>query len=427
MTNDSQGNFFSLRAGIRDLFIRPDFHEPVVDGIRALAVLWVVIFHAWFFQGPFFVPEPEAASPFFLTIRDSPYWAWLVRGHFGVDLFFVISGFLIGSILFKELERTDSLRFKRFYLRRGLRLIPVYIVAMLLGLFFLDGENAINAWANLLYVNNFLPIQDQYMGWCWSLAIEEQFYLVAPFVLVVAYRKPQHIIKGSIVLLVVGWIIRVALLQGYGFDAYWDNGTMGSDAWRSRFSAVYDNFYTRYGGLLIGLVAAWIQLRHKDRLQRFFRDQRTRATILSSVALVLFLCIAVFQTQFVNSLPEAISLLHFAIERDVLAASIAILILAALHGQFPVALTLRRILGARILYPIAQLSYSGYLMHEMLMIWGFKRYTAGLANSLGADGAFLVNLFASVFLTFFSAAILYILIERPCMRLRNHPRLTGRS
>lgn len=119
-----------------------------------------------------------------LTSYD-PATTWIRNGPLGVDLFFVISGFLMGSILFAEFKASGKLEVARFYVRRFLRLIPVSIVIMAMCLYFLHGlpgepvwNYAENCWANLLYVNNFLSRTQQYMGWCWSLAIEEQFYLL---------------------------------------------------------------------------------------------------------------------------------------------------------------------------------------------------------------------------------------------------------
>jgi peptidoglycan/LPS O-acetylase OafA/YrhL len=127
----------------------------------------------------------------------------------------VISGFLMGSILFGEFKPTGRLEVVRFYARRFLRLIPVYIVAMALGLFFLHGVpgkpvwyNAENSWANLLYVNNFLPIAQQYMGWCWSLAIEEQFYLLLPACILLFMGLGKRRVRFLVGAMVISVVIR---------------------------------------------------------------------------------------------------------------------------------------------------------------------------------------------------------------------------
>ena len=276
----SDRKVFSLRDGLRDLFVRPAFHEPVIDGVRAIAVLWVLLFHCWFFQSPHWTNG--ISVPMFDVINSSAGWTWLKEGQFGVDFFFVISGFLIGTILFKELARTDTLNLKRFYARRFLRLIPVYVAAMAIG-YFCGLKNAETAWANLLYVNNFLPIDQQYMGWCWSLAIEEQFYCVAPLLLLFAWKRRGGFLVGSAVLLVVGWGIRLYVTHASGLEFLyeWPDIQTDNPGWVRRFSVVYDNFYTRYGGLLIGVMAAWMHTKHGGALARFFEARSGLATVLT--------------------------------------------------------------------------------------------------------------------------------------------------
>lgn len=210
---------FDTQASIRDLFHRPSFHEPVVDGVRAIAVLWVLIFHAWFFQNPEWTNGH--VIPWYDSVFDNPMFLWLVQGGLGVDMFFVISGFLIGAIILREINRSDGLNMRRFYARRFLRLMPVYVVAMMAAIFFLDGHNAENAWANLLYVNNFLSIDDQFMGWCWSLAIEEQFYLIAPFFLLIM-RKSDYFLQWSVALVILGWALRIFALEYHDLSVFWD-------------------------------------------------------------------------------------------------------------------------------------------------------------------------------------------------------------
>ena len=184
-----------MRHATATLIDRPSFHEPVIDGIRAIAILWVFLLHVVFFH---FGAYPD----YVIGIFNSPATQWIGQGDLGVDLFFVISGYLIGTILLKERQKTGRIDFKRFYGRRFLRLIPVYTVVMVMGIYFLrnipksailmdiaPSGNIEYAWTNILYVNNFVTVSKQYMPWCWSLAIEEQFYLLAPlFLLLVVGR-----------------------------------------------------------------------------------------------------------------------------------------------------------------------------------------------------------------------------------------------
>ena len=412
---------FSIRSGWRDLTRRPAFHEPVVDGVRAIAVLWVLLFHAWFFQNPMLL-APSGVEQGLDThggVATSPWMAWLREGHYGVDLFFVISGFLIGSILLRELDRSDGIDFKRFYWRRAMRLMPVYVVAGLLGLFFLQGKNFENAWANLLYVNNFLPVDEQYMGWCWSLAIEEQFYLVVPVLLLFTARGRKRWLPKALAVLALGWIIRGGLLAYYGFQIEW------GDDFNTRFSLMYDNFYTRYGGLLLGVIAAYLHTRHTERMVRFFNERRLLSAALTLLALVVFVFIGGVQRDYVGELDGLAMYVHYGVERDLLGAAVAFLILSALHGRSLISLGVRGFLSWRAFYPLAQLSYSSYLMHEMLMIWVFPRTTEALRASIGDGPAFVANAALTVVASFVFAALLYITIERPSMRLRRWEPFAG--
>ena len=132
---------------------------PGLDGIRAIAVLAVLLYHSG-----------VAAVP---------------GGFLGVDVFFVLSGFLISTLLLQEIERTSAVSFGQFYLRRARRLLPALLATL--------------AVASLAYVTNWwYVVQDlsyfEVMGrppmlqHLWSLAVEEQFYLLWPLCLVLLYR-----------------------------------------------------------------------------------------------------------------------------------------------------------------------------------------------------------------------------------------------
>jgi peptidoglycan/LPS O-acetylase OafA/YrhL len=197
----STGN---IQAGVR---------IPELDGLRGLAILLVVIHHYIAHQ---------------IAIGEG--WAWQVIGGFfrlswsGVDLFFVLSGFLIGGILLDQ--RRSENYFKTFYLRRVCRIFPLYF--LWLGLFFLvtsvpalvsnQGWQAevfaprYPNWAYVFFVQNFFVAQTEVFGplWLvavWSLAVEEQFYLVAP--LLVRFLPVQKLPRLILCVLVAVPIFRL--------------------------------------------------------------------------------------------------------------------------------------------------------------------------------------------------------------------------
>ena len=115
-------------------------------------------------------------------------------GPTGVDLFFVLSGFLIGSLLFDEIAKTDSLDVKRFWIRRFLNIGPPYMLLVIAGTAVniarnrhapLDGLYAM--WPNIVHIQNYVS-GDRPLGQTWSLAVEEHFYLALPCMLVIMCR-----------------------------------------------------------------------------------------------------------------------------------------------------------------------------------------------------------------------------------------------
>lgn len=173
----------------------PPRHLPVLDGLRAIAVLMVLWCH---------VPKTVPGYPEWLHIAEF----FIGPGGFGVELFFVLSGFLITRILISERERAVPVRW--FLLRRCLRIFPIYylLLAVLLPL----RPSADIAWC-AVYLSNFKSIVapvDGPLAHTWSLCIEEHFYLLWP--LVVAFlptrRAQQVLVFGVFPVAIVGaWLV----------------------------------------------------------------------------------------------------------------------------------------------------------------------------------------------------------------------------
>jgi peptidoglycan/LPS O-acetylase OafA/YrhL len=182
--------------------IRSSARLPELDGLRGIAILLVLIFHG--------VSEQHFASSFLSRLRVVGRMGWT-----GVDLFFVLSGFLIGGILLDV--RQSSSYFKTFYARRAYRILPVYFVVLALfslRFFFpvagpLGGfsQSPVPWFSYLTFTQNIWMMLVGSLGAgtlaaTWSLAVEEQFYLSAPLVV----RK----ISGSRLALVLLAVIAAA-------------------------------------------------------------------------------------------------------------------------------------------------------------------------------------------------------------------------
>ena len=155
---------------------------PCLDGLRALSIVLVLFSHL----------APTADSPFPTVVqRLAPRF-----GSYGVDVFFVISGFLITLLLFREEKRTGRVSLRAFYERRAFRILPAYLAYLgFMLLLTLSGAvylRPINWAAALTYTTNFLPHfgdESVWLGHTWSLSVEEHFYLLWPPSLVLLGSK----------------------------------------------------------------------------------------------------------------------------------------------------------------------------------------------------------------------------------------------
>jgi peptidoglycan/LPS O-acetylase OafA/YrhL len=181
--------------------------RPGLDGVRGFAVLLVLALHWW-----------PATFP---------------GGYLGVDLFFVLSGFLITRLLIEEAERTGRVDLRRFYLRRAARLMPALAVLLLVC------AAVPSVWMVAAYGANWARIDGHLIGGplehTWSLAIEEQFYLLWPvcFLAVKRLQRPVLLLGGLVVLVMFHRV-----------------GTTDAD-W------AVNGFDTRADGLLVGCAVAF--------------------------------------------------------------------------------------------------------------------------------------------------------------------------
>src|SRR5947209_5941345 len=169
----------SLVTGHLSLSVDPRFQDrerqPGLDLLRALAILVVVIYHA----GIMGFPMPGRVHR----------WGWI-----GVDLFFVLSGYLIGRQLIGRLARGRRIHRRRFFARRTLRIMPAYFVVLAIYIFlpsWREYPEMYPTWKFLLSVQNIGLHGGTAFSHAWSLAVEDQFYLCLPFILLFVNRSPR--------------------------------------------------------------------------------------------------------------------------------------------------------------------------------------------------------------------------------------------
>jgi len=332
---------------LEQLFKRPRSNVAALDGLRALAILMVLLLHSVHYL----LPSVQADTPRLLRVDLS----LMLAGRHGVDLFFLLSGFLIGNLLFAEYEQTGRLALGRFYLRRTLRIFPAYYV-MVAGILLsmqvgrplvtgLPRENVLaDSWSLWLYLSNYFPSPS--MSWSWSLATEEQFYLLLPALLLVGvFRLPQPSRPW-----VLFGLCLLPLIFRCGVSLFRADVPLSLVAWGR---AIYYPSYTHCDGLLFGVLCAYLW-RWSPRVRRF-ADCGQRWLALGGAASLV-----------VMSFVIAPSYWYLGVFEFSLFAVGGSCLLLGVIGVIGRENLVGRLLAARAWYPIARVSYGMYLLHRLM-------------------------------------------------------------
>ena len=340
-------------------------YRPEIDGLRAIAVSVVILYHSN------------------INLFGHKYFE---GGFIGVDIFFVISGYLITSIIFKELITTGSFNLKYFYERRARRILPVLLFVMLvsflfawmylLPISFIDFSNSI--LYSLGFSSNFFF---HYSGQeyaspsglykpflhTWSLSVEEQFYIIFPATLLIAFKYFRKYLAH---ILIIGCLISLGLAE-----------------WTSRnFPSLSFYFlHTRLWELLIGSILAFYEIKRGHRT-----NYKILNLILPFVGLLL-ICHSVF---FFND-----KIYHPSILTLSPIIGVSLIIWFSNKDDF-----ITKILSSKLFVGIGLISYSLYLWHYP--IFAFMRITQfSYENKIG-------QIF-SIIILFLLSITSYKVIEKP--------------
>jgi len=364
-----------------------------LDFLRAVAIGWVLLYHASLFG----------------LVSATP---WVVAfGWMGVDLFFVLSGYLIAGQLLRPRARGETPDYPRFFARRALRTLPPYLAIILV--YFLvpivrERPRLEPLWEYLTFTENFdlaFPLPKAFSQ-AWSLCVEEQFYLALPGVVALLAIRPstRKTAAVAIAVLLVGMAVRGYFwLHGVGGDPFDPAPRLNAFNYMTR---IYYPTWSRLDGLLAGVVLAAIETFRPLWWARL--AARPNALLALSVGLVGATTVF-FHEFYAAFLPTVFGF-------PLLALSMALLV--AVGAQRRSLLGRYAIPGAA---PLAAVAYSLYLSNKIVFHavgaishdWPAQFQTFSLAVGLAAALA--------------AGAALYWLVERPFLRLRDRLRVRSRS
>ncbi|SEM35359.1 Peptidoglycan/LPS O-acetylase OafA/YrhL, contains acyltransferase and SGNH-hydrolase domains [Pseudoxanthomonas sp. GM95] len=355
---------------------------PGLDLLRAIAIVWVMLFHSYMVGG--LGPWGDAFAR---------------HGWMGVDLFFVLSGFLIGQQVLAPLSRGEPLRFGDFYLRRALRILPAFWVMLALYLLWpgIREQPLMEPWwkfvfflFNVLHTNG-----NDAFAQVWSLCVEEHFYLVFP--LLAWALSGRLTVRGFVTLCAVLVAGGVVLRAGIWIHDAMEQVNRGSDRADWFGQDLYYPTWNRLDGLLAGVCLAALRVYRPARwaaLQRHANGALLLGLVLLGASLACFW--------------SRLSPVGNSIGWPLLSAAMALLVFA---GASP-----RSWIGARALPGaawLAAVSYSLYLTHTAA--------SGVLHRQAGAwlDGHGLATFAAYAAVTLLAGATLHYAVERPGLKLRD--------
>src|SRR5256885_3904020 len=372
-----------VEAGIDPRF-RDRERQPGLDLLRALAIVVVVIYHAALFG----FKLPGRADRF---------------GWIGVDLFFVLSGYLIGGQLLAPLARGKRINLGRFFARRALRIMPAYFVILAIYIFlpsWREYREMYPWWKFLLSIQNIQLHGGTAFSHAWSLAVEDQFYLALPFILLSVNRWPRAAFILPCAIFVGGIFLRT-------FLAYQHPAEDAGVAFRDYQAWIYYPTWTRLDPLVLGVALAAIEK---------FRPSWWQG--LTNLAPWIWLpTLGLIGYALWLGEGEHLTIAACVWQFPLVAVGMAALLICAVSPRLP----LRRVAipGAAFL---ASIAYSAYLIQKFVIHAAGEFCATHNINPVSAPALIGVEL-----CVYAAATILFFAVERPFLQLRKRfaPRKYG--
>ena len=349
--------------------------QPGLDLLRALAIVVVVIYHVGIFG--------------FALPYDLHRFGWI-----GVDLFFVLSGYLIGGQLLASFARGQSIRFRRFYIRRALRILPAYFA--ILAVYFLcpslrEFPEISPFWKFLLSVQNIGLRGGTAFSHAWSLAVEDQFYLLLPLLLLFVRYQPKAGVVIPCAVFLGGLALRAWLASLHP-------GATGGVSFRGFQLWIYYPTWTRLDPLVFGVVLAAM-----EKYRPAWWDRLMAHAFWLWLPGIAAIAYGLYLGE--NDLTVATCVWQFPF----IAFGMAALLVCAVSPRLP--FRHLAVPGAAFL---ASIAYSVYLSHKLVI-----HFVTQLCSSHNIPLTSLLGILLVQILIYLVGAILFLSVERPFLQLRH--------
>jgi peptidoglycan/LPS O-acetylase OafA/YrhL len=360
-----------------------DQHKLIgLDHLRALAITYVFLFHYQFFGHPDW--EKNIAG-----------FGWT-----GVDLFFVLSGFLISGQLFSTIAKGKAISVKEFFVKRFFRIIPPFLFVLILYFNFpalSEWGHLAPAWRYLTFTLNFGFDLKKYGTFShdWSLCVEEQFYLILPLTLLLLtyFKAGKKAVYLILALFIAGFIVRL-----WGWYHFIEPKLPTNDIGLVWNEYIYYPTYNRLDGLLIGVSIAG--------LFTFYPSIKQKVNRYSNLIMLIGLIMLV-GAYFVSTPQDNFYTCVFGFPLIALAYGT---ILAAIVCTSNIFYNLKSFVTSQI----ATLSYSIYLIHKIVI-----HTTQNLLGKAGIDKDSNLMMLICITAVIAAALIMRHVIEKPALRMRN--------
>ncbi|MGX7666936.1 acyltransferase family protein [Flavobacterium pedocola] len=355
-----------------------------LDFVRATAISFVLFSHLYYVIG--------SQDPLLISFSG-------LFGYAGVELFFVLSGFLIGTILLK-LFLKENVQFSdlfTFFKRRWFRTLPLYYLALLLNVLiaFLMGYSKEGLWRYFFFLQNFNASRITIFPESWSLSVEEWTYLLLPPLIFLGWRLFGKKMKLGFLLVCLTVVVLSHLLR---YVYFLEHQTSDMVVWNADFKSIV---LLRIDAIVIGFLVAWSYYYYKDFLKRI-------AVYLLIVSVHLFLL------QFIVLNLMGVDLLTSPVYLHVFYFTLSSLTFAFAIPFFVFWTTSDNLIGRFITF-LSKVSYAAYLVHYCIMSAVFKF----LMDWTGLQLPTFLLIIAYLFLTLFVSYLLYRYYEKPIMDLRD--------